>query len=54
MSDKKKTWRRPTMTPHLVGGLNKFGTGGAPIHLTAIDGIAIDELIERFGSPLFV
>ncbi len=54
MSDRKKSWMRPTLTPHLVGGLNKFGGGGAPDHITDIDGVPIDDLIERFGSPLFV
>ncbi len=58
MNDKKK-WIKPTLTPHILGGvhksgLNKFGSGAVKTYQADIDGIAIDELVERFGSPLFV
>ena len=54
MIDNKPKWTKPTLTPHTVGGLNKFGGGGAPAWRSDIDGVAIDSLVERFGSPLFV
>ena len=54
MTNNKKNWTCPTITPHVMGGLNKFGNGGAPTHLSEIDGVSIDDLTERFGSPLFV
>lgn len=44
---------KPTLSPHVIGGLNKFGSG-LLTHRSEIDGCAISELVERFGSPLFV
>ncbi len=54
MSEEKKTWMKPTLIPHVIGGLNKFGTGGAPAYRSDIDGVPINDLVEQYGSPLFV
>ncbi len=37
-----------------MGELNKLGCSDTPTHLSEIDGVLIDDLAERFGSPLFV
>lgn len=54
MSEQKKVWMKPTLAPHVIGGLNKFGGGGVPTHRTEVDGSKIDDLVARFGSPLFI
>jgi diaminopimelate decarboxylase len=45
---------KPTIVQHLASIANKFGRGPSRKSLERIDGVAIPELIERFGSPLFV
>lgn len=50
----KKTWVKPTLIPHTLGRMNKFGIGVTPAYRAEIDGVAIADLVERFGSPLFV
>lgn len=49
-------YERPTIKKLEASLMNKFGQGGMPSqHVrTAINGVSIDELVERFGSPLFV
>ncbi|MHB1191826.1 MAG: alanine racemase [Longimicrobiales bacterium] len=52
----KKTWEKPVILRLETGYLNKFGS--SPMYSRKvrkdIDGAAIDSLVERFGSPLFV
>ena len=50
----KPTYERPVLLRHVSGGMNKFGRVRAVHPLTHIDGVAIEELVERYGSPLFV
>ena len=47
-------WMKPVLTPHRVGGLNKFGNLHTPSHQSDIDGVAIAPLLEQHGSPLFI
>jgi diaminopimelate decarboxylase len=54
MTDKKKHWIKPSLTPHAVGGLNKFGSGTAAKHRAEINGVPTTELVEKYGSPLFI
>ncbi|MCB1173504.1 MAG: alanine racemase [Leptospiraceae bacterium] len=49
----KKTWVRPIIRRQYMGSANKFGGFSAPDSITAIDGVAIEQLRE-YGSPLFV
>jgi diaminopimelate decarboxylase len=49
----KKPWVAPTLSAH-GGGLNKFGATRRNLVTERIGGIPVAELIERFGSPLFV
>ncbi|MEN8216478.1 MAG: alanine racemase [Pseudomonadota bacterium] len=56
MIENKKPYVKPTMIKLQSGLMNKFGV--SPYYArkvrTAIDGVSIDELVKRFGSPLFV
>ncbi len=47
-------YERPTLLRHQMGLMNKFGRAQAPKPLTHIDGVSVDELVARYGSPLFV
>lgn len=49
-------YERPTIKKLEASLMNKFGQGGmSSQHVrTAIDGVGIDELVEQYGSPLFV
>jgi diaminopimelate decarboxylase len=44
----------PILIRHQAGMMNKFSRVQAMQPLTQIDGVAVDELVERYGSPLFV
>jgi len=52
----KKVYEKPVITKLETGFMNKFGS--SPLYARKIrkdiDGVPIDELIENFGSPLFV
>jgi diaminopimelate decarboxylase len=50
----KQIFERPTITRLTPGVPSKHGVGTAiaPMHL--IDGIKIDDLMEKYGSPLYV
>jgi diaminopimelate decarboxylase len=44
----------PSIQPHRPDLVNQFGRAAAHPVTSEIDGVAISELAERFGSPLFV
>ncbi|MFQ5354904.1 MAG: alanine racemase [Mariprofundaceae bacterium] len=50
----KKTWSKPTLTPHRIGSLNKFGSAGSSHFQDSFEGATIAPLLEEFGSPLFI
>jgi len=50
----KLPYERPTIRKLNAGALNKFGPRAGAQPLTAIDGVRVEELTGRFGSPLFV
>ena len=50
----RNPWLTPTITPHRAGVMNKFGGIQAHLHQPDFDGVAIEPLLERYGSPLFV
>jgi len=52
--NEKKRYERPIITKHYSGMMNKFGTGPVTTPKPIIDGVAVKELVEKFGSPLFV
>jgi diaminopimelate decarboxylase len=51
----KPVYERPILRRHQMGLMNKFGratTGMKP--QTHVDGVAIEDLVAKYGSPLFV
>ncbi|MCA9667113.1 MAG: hypothetical protein KC503_16055 [Myxococcales bacterium] len=51
---KKDIYERPLLVPHQLGMMNKMGSAQARAPLTEIDGVAVEELVACYGSPLFV
>jgi diaminopimelate decarboxylase len=50
----KPKYERPIIVRHSLTGTNKFGATSAVRTLTSIDGVRISDLVEAYGSPLFV
>jgi len=50
----KKPWVKPTITALHTGNINKFGAMRHEQWRDNIDGVLIKDLLEKFGSPLFV
>lgn len=51
---KKLRYERPVIRPLNKSVTNKFGASSSFIPHTHIDGIRVKDLIEEYGSPLFV
>ncbi len=54
ITGEKKPWIKPTITVLRSGLLNKFGKSRQATWIDSIDGVAIDDLLNQHGSPLFV
>lgn len=53
--NKKGLWEPPYIQPHKLGAINKFGRRPVRDNVASeLYGVPISELVERFGSPLFV
>jgi len=50
----KQKYERPTIRKMNTGLMNKFGTRNDFDPVEAIDGVAVKDLIEKYGSPVFV
>jgi diaminopimelate decarboxylase len=50
----KPKYERPIIVRHSLAGMNKFGATSAIRTVTAIDGVRISDLVEAYGSPLFI
>lgn len=50
----KPSYERPTLVRHQAGMMNKFARVSSMRPHTHIDGVAVAQLVERYGSPLFV
>ena len=50
----KKRYERPIITKHYSGLMNKFGSRSVSSPKTEIAGVPVKDLVEKFGSPLFV
>jgi diaminopimelate decarboxylase len=50
----KKPWLKPTITPLRSGTINKFGAMRHELWRDNIDGVAITDMLEQYGSPLFI
>ena len=51
---KNVDYEKPTVAKHSVGLMNKFGGAGYSVPYEKISGVPVRELVERFGSPLWV
>lgn len=54
MSSKKMQYERPLIQRVNTGILNKFGTRTEYTPFTHIDDVSVQDLIQQYGSPLFV
>jgi len=50
----KPKYERPIIVRHSLAGMNKFGATPAIRTITLIDGVRVSDLVEAYGSPLFV
>jgi diaminopimelate decarboxylase len=50
----KRTYVRPVIKRQYMGAANKFGGYAIPDAIARIDGVTVESLINKFGSPLFV
>ncbi|KPL06755.1 hypothetical protein AMJ86_07335 [bacterium SM23_57] len=50
----KKEYAKPTIVRHSVGVLNKFGRPPAAVPISRLEGYEVRELVDKYGSPLFV
>jgi diaminopimelate decarboxylase len=50
----KKSYERPIIQPLQNGSMNKFGQRSAFQPVTAIDNNLVADLVDSYGSPLFV
>jgi|SRR6185437_1438131 len=51
---KKLQYERPVIQRLNAGVMNKFGKRTEYAPVTHVDGVAVKELLEKYGSPLFV
>jgi len=47
-------YEKPVILRHQTGLANKFGAGVARPTLAAVDGVSAQDLLQQYGSPLFV
>lgn len=52
--EEKKPWIKPSITPLRSGLLNKSGISRHPIWMDQIDGVPVKQLLDHYGSPLYV
>lgn len=50
----KLNYERPIITKQYSGFMNKFGGSSLTVPKTHIDNVPVKELVEAYGSPLFV
>lgn len=50
----KKSYIRPVFVKQVAGVMNKFGVSNYKSYRDSIRGVAINNLVEQFGSPLFI
>jgi diaminopimelate decarboxylase len=54
MDGQKEPYEKPVLLKHQMGLSNKFGRAQGIAPMTHIDGVAVSDLVEKYGSPLFV
>lgn len=50
----RERYERPSIVRHGSGMANKFGHAKRREFIASIDGVSVEDLVEEFGSPLFV
>lgn len=50
----ESSWSKPSIQPLKSGTINKFGSRPFSETQSDVDGVPVSELIEKYGSPLFV
>jgi diaminopimelate decarboxylase len=50
----KQVFERPTITRLTPGVPSKHGVGTVVAPMSAIEGVKVDDLIDKFGSPLYI
>lgn len=50
----KRSYIRPTIRRQYMGAANKFGGFSVPETLSHIDGVDLEEIISKYGSPVFI
>lgn len=50
----KLIYEKPIIIRHSVGLSNKFGRAPSRVPFSRVDGMVVRELVENFGSPLYV
>jgi diaminopimelate decarboxylase len=50
----KAAYERPALVRHQMGMMNKFTRTQSTQPMTELDSVPVAELVERYGSPLFV
>ncbi len=52
--ENKKRYERPVVLKQFSGFMNKFGSRPTTATRTEVDGIPVNDLVQQYGSPLFV
>lgn len=52
--ENKKRYERHVVLKQFSGFMNKFGSRPATTPKTEIDGVPVSDLVQKYGSPLFV
>lgn len=50
----KQRYEKPMIVRHTVGLANKFGRAPGSLPMSRIDGVAVRDLVDQYGSPLYV
>ena len=53
-SKENEDYEKPTINKQSIGLMNKFGGAGNTLPYDNIFGVSASELVEHFGSPLWV
>jgi diaminopimelate decarboxylase len=54
MKPEKRPWKKPLLSEHGGGFVNKFGAIRSSNFIDLVDGVPIADLVNQYGSPLFV
>ncbi len=50
----RPSYERPSIVRHPVGPVNKFGATPVLRPVTSFEGVSVEELVAKYGSPLYV